>query len=201
MFWRFGFHNPSAIDSLLDKDDVALEELLDEDDLLQECKAHNQKLIDLCDFANSRGTPNISSGNSCGTVHNHRLRGGIPSGLAMQPHSIICFILNSSASFRTSHLSLREPTILAQLLNYITSDELDDRQRFKYPYVACEVLSCEVWSIVEAVIENLNLLTNFWQFLDRPAPLNPLQANYFHKVIAMFSTKKTNEVRLLIFYI
>ncbi|RUS16783.1 SIT4 phosphatase-associated protein-domain-containing protein [Endogone sp. FLAS-F59071] len=135
MFWRFGFHNPSAIDSLLDKDDVSLEELLDEDDLLQECKAHNQKLIDL-----------------------------------------------------------RDPVILSQLLNYITSDELDDRQRFKYPYVACEVLSCEVWSIVEAVIENVDLLSNFWQFLDRPSLLNPLQASYFHKVIAMFLTKKTGEM-------
>ena len=43
---RFGFHNASSIDSLLDKDDVALEALLDEDDLLQECKAQNTRLID-----------------------------------------------------------------------------------------------------------------------------------------------------------
>ncbi|EJF66213.1 SAPS-domain-containing protein [Dichomitus squalens LYAD-421 SS1] len=46
MFWRFGFHNASAIDSLLDKEDVALEAILDEDDLLQECKAQNTRLID-----------------------------------------------------------------------------------------------------------------------------------------------------------
>ncbi|KAI6008090.1 hypothetical protein EDC04DRAFT_902333 [Pisolithus marmoratus] len=45
MFWRFGFHNASAIDSLLDKD-VSLEAILDEDDLLQECKAQNTRLID-----------------------------------------------------------------------------------------------------------------------------------------------------------
>ncbi|TFK90277.1 SAPS-domain-containing protein [Polyporus arcularius HHB13444] len=47
MFWsRFGFHNASAIDSLLDKEDVSLESILDEDDLLQECKAQNTRLID-----------------------------------------------------------------------------------------------------------------------------------------------------------
>ncbi|KAJ6531097.1 SIT4 phosphatase-associated protein-domain-containing protein [Mycena capillaripes] len=46
MFWRFGFHNASAIDSLLDKDDVSVEAILDEDDLLQECKAQNTRLID-----------------------------------------------------------------------------------------------------------------------------------------------------------
>ncbi|KAF9478498.1 SAPS-domain-containing protein [Pholiota conissans] len=46
MFWRFGFHNGSAIDSLLDKENVTLEAILDEDDLLQECKAQNTRLID-----------------------------------------------------------------------------------------------------------------------------------------------------------
>ncbi|KAI0748433.1 SIT4 phosphatase-associated protein-domain-containing protein [Daedaleopsis nitida] len=46
MFWRFGFHNASTIDSLLDKEDVSLEAILDEDDLLQECKAQNTRLID-----------------------------------------------------------------------------------------------------------------------------------------------------------
>ena len=43
---RFGFHNASAIDNLLDKDDVPLEAILDEDELLQECKAQNTRLID-----------------------------------------------------------------------------------------------------------------------------------------------------------
>ncbi|KAJ6501910.1 SIT4 phosphatase-associated protein-domain-containing protein [Mycena sanguinolenta] len=46
MFWRFGFHNASAIDSLLDKEDISVEAILDEDDLLQECKAQNTRLID-----------------------------------------------------------------------------------------------------------------------------------------------------------
>ncbi|KZT70090.1 SAPS-domain-containing protein [Daedalea quercina L-15889] len=45
MFWRFGFHNASTIDSLLDKEDVSLEAILDEDDLLQECKAQNTRLV------------------------------------------------------------------------------------------------------------------------------------------------------------
>ena len=52
MFWRIGFHNPSAIDSLLERQDVSLEDLLDEDDLLQECKAQNSKLIELYVFVN-----------------------------------------------------------------------------------------------------------------------------------------------------
>jgi hypothetical protein len=43
---RFGFANASAIDTLLDREDVALEAILDEDELLQECKAQNTRLID-----------------------------------------------------------------------------------------------------------------------------------------------------------
>jgi serine/threonine-protein phosphatase 6 regulatory subunit 3 len=43
---RFGFHNASSIDGLLDKEDVALEAILDEEDLLQECKSQNTRLID-----------------------------------------------------------------------------------------------------------------------------------------------------------
>ncbi|ORX52405.1 SAPS-domain-containing protein [Hesseltinella vesiculosa] len=49
MFWRFGFHNPSAVDTLLEREDVTLEEILEEEELLQEAKSHNQKLINfLC---------------------------------------------------------------------------------------------------------------------------------------------------------
>ncbi|KAJ3814114.1 SIT4 phosphatase-associated protein-domain-containing protein [Lentinula aff. lateritia] len=49
MFWRFGFHAASSIDTLLDKDDqslLTLDNLLDEDDLLQECKSQNTRLVD-----------------------------------------------------------------------------------------------------------------------------------------------------------
>lgn len=50
MFWRFGFHNPSAVDTLLDREDVTLEEILEEEEILQETKSHNQRLIDLYPF-------------------------------------------------------------------------------------------------------------------------------------------------------
>jgi len=47
MFWRFGVHTQSAIDTLLEKDEVTLEEVLEEEELIQECKTHNRKLVDL----------------------------------------------------------------------------------------------------------------------------------------------------------
>ncbi|KAF9283834.1 hypothetical protein BGZ68_005070 [Mortierella alpina] len=89
---------------------------------------------------------------------------------------------------------LRDPTVLQQLLSYITSDELEDRARFKYPFIACEVIACEVWGIFESALSNIDMLVMFWEFLDRPPPLNPVQASYFAKVIGVFLMKKTSEM-------
>lgn len=46
MFWRFGFHQQSALDALLERPDFTLEELLAEEDLLQECKTMNRRLLE-----------------------------------------------------------------------------------------------------------------------------------------------------------
>ncbi|KAF9174623.1 hypothetical protein BGX21_002394 [Mortierella sp. AD011] len=89
---------------------------------------------------------------------------------------------------------LRDPTVLEQLLSYITSDDLEDRARFKYPFIACEIIACEVWGIYESALSNIDMLVKFWEFLDRPQPLNPVQASYFAKVIGIFLMKKTSEM-------
>ncbi|KAI9323411.1 SIT4 phosphatase-associated protein-domain-containing protein [Dichotomocladium elegans] len=111
MFWRFGFHNPSAIDTLLDREEIELEDILEEEDLLQEAKSHNQKLVEF----------------------------------------------------------LCKPENLHKLLYYITATDLDESRRFKYPFLACEIMACEIPQIVDAVIvENKGMLEQFWKFLDRP---------------------------------
>lgn len=46
MFWRFGFHNASAIDAILDKEGVKLDDIMGEDELIQEVKGQNIKLIE-----------------------------------------------------------------------------------------------------------------------------------------------------------
>ncbi|KAF9547963.1 hypothetical protein EC957_007476 [Mortierella hygrophila] len=89
---------------------------------------------------------------------------------------------------------LREPNVLRQLLGYIISDDLEDRARFKYPFIACEVIACEVWGIFESALSNIDMLEKFWEFLDRPPPLNPVQASYFAKVIGVFLMKKTGDM-------
>ena len=47
MFWRFGFHNTSAIQGIIEKDEATLANIMGEEELLQELKSQNQKLLDL----------------------------------------------------------------------------------------------------------------------------------------------------------
>ncbi|KAF9373516.1 hypothetical protein CPB97_000486, partial [Podila verticillata] len=63
-----------------------------------------------------------------------------------------------------------------------------------YPFIACEVVACELWGVFESAFSNIEILVKFWEFLDRPPPLNPVQASYFGKVIGVFLMKKTGEM-------
>ena len=44
----------------------------------------------------------------------------------------------------------------------------------RYPHIACELLTSEVFAIVEQLSENEHLLELLWAFLDSPETLNPL---------------------------
>ncbi|KAJ3416750.1 hypothetical protein HDV05_000124 [Chytridiales sp. JEL 0842] len=71
---------------------------------------------------------------------------------------------------------------ITQLLKFITADDLEEAKRFKYPYLASEIISCEIIAIAEAILRTDGLLTSFWSFVEKPAPIDSLQASYFGKV-------------------
>lgn len=92
---------------------------------------------------------------------------------------------------------LQNLDVLRGLLGYLIHD-LNDPLRLKYAHVAFEVLSCEIGSIGETIMENKALLYEFWEFLEQPAPLNPLQASYFVRVNEQFLEKKPDDMVTLI---
>jgi hypothetical protein len=47
MFWRFGFHNASALEGLIDKEGAKLDDIIGEAELLEEVKSQNSKIVDL----------------------------------------------------------------------------------------------------------------------------------------------------------
>ncbi|KAJ3261114.1 hypothetical protein HK103_006423 [Boothiomyces macroporosus] len=112
MFWKFGFHNASAIEGIIEKEGATLDDVMREDELLQEVKAQNAKLLEL-------------------------------------------------------YLSLT------------------------YPFVASEIFGCEIMTIIDALFQNQDVLTDFWKFLEKEDNLNSLNATYFAKINTVLLTKKT----------
>ena len=66
---------------------------------------------------------------------------------------------------------------------------------FRWPYLAAEIISCEVNAIIDAIFAHVDLLVNFWKFLDQPEPLNHLMTVYFSKVNMVLLTKRPDLVR------
>src|ERR1700735_4599191 len=152
MFWRFGgYANISTIDTLLDKPDTTLEDLLDESDLIQELKAHNTKLIEF-----------LRDEDRLKKLLNYVVAPGPP-------------LEEESDDFAEPELSPRKSKGKGLLVKTPTGSTKDgeeqekaEKQRLKYAYTACEVLSSETWSILEALMSNIPHLTEFWDFLRRP---------------------------------
>ena len=178
MFWRFGgYANISTIDTLLDKPDTTLEDLLDESDLIQELKAHNTKLIEF-----------LRDEDRLKKLLNYVVAPGPPldeeSEDFDEPESSNEKSRGKGISIKTSPGNAKDEE----------EQEKVEKQRLKYAYTACEVLSSETWSILEALMLNVSHLTEFWDFLRRPPPLDPLQAGYFTKVNETLLDKKTEEM-------
>ena len=69
----------------------------------------------------------------------------------------------------------------------------------RYPYIATEVLCCEIWSIVDTCVnEQQQLLVPFWEIVLDKSPdemkTQTTMASHFAKVNSFFMTKKPAEV-------
>ncbi|KAI0008779.1 SAPS-domain-containing protein [Xylariaceae sp. FL0662B] len=179
MFWRFGgYANISTIDTILDKPDFQLEDLLDESDLIQELKQHNTKLIEYLREE---------------SVLEKLLEYVVAPRL--EPVENPDDDQEEEKKGKSRGLSFTRPRASSKTTNDETNDEDEtEKKRNRYAYVASEVLSSDNWSIYEALMESQALLHNFWNFLQRPAPLDPLQASYFTKVNESLFDKKTEDM-------
>ncbi|KAF8542292.1 SIT4 phosphatase-associated protein-domain-containing protein [Trichophaea hybrida] len=171
MFWRFGgYANISTLDTILEKPDVTLEELLDETDLIQELKQHNTKLIEF-----------LRDEKILRRLLEYIIAPKAPQQPPPPPPK------KDGESDDDDNCSTERMAAEAEL-------EKNEKARLKYAFVSCEVLSSETWSLVEALMQNIDHLRMFWSFLERSPPLDPLQASYFTKVNETLLDKKTEEM-------
>lgn len=105
-------------------------------------------------------------------------------------HALLQYVVAPPAKFATA---LEKAPEDEELVPDQEQDEVE-KKRLKYAYVSCEILSCETWSITEALMANTQYLTEFWDFLRKPPSLEPLQAGYFTKVNECLLEKKTEDM-------
>lgn len=188
MFWRFGgYAQLSSLDSILDKPDVTVEELLDESDLIQELKQQNSKLIEYLRDENvlERLLRYVTAAKPRTAPEEE---GEDVSSEGGSSHKSSSFFGKVASRTRSSSTAQSEDG----------EESKEERQRMKYAYVSCEILSSEVWSISEAVLENHDTLRQFWAYIKQPAPLDPVQAGYFTKVNESLLDRKMEE--MLVFF-
>lgn len=188
MFWRFGgYAQLSSLDSILDKPDVTVEELLDESDLIQELKQQNSKLIEY--LRNEKVLDRLlryvvatkhsaASGEDASSSSE-----GAEKGRSASRDSFFGKVTGRARSQSAAKSDVGDG-----------EESSEEKQRMKYAYVACEILSSEVWSISEAVMENQDSLRRFWDYIKQPAPLDPVQAGYFTKVNESLLDRKMEEM-------
>ena len=191
MFWRFGgYTGHSTLNSILDKSDITVEELLDEGDLIQELKQQNSKLVEFL-----RGEPVlerlldllIADGASTEADRQKQKEGRQQPqehDLEREKGAGLSFFTKGKGRARSKSVAKKE-------VDGEMDQDKKEARRKKYAYMACEVLSSEVWSITEALMGQQDHLRRLWQYVHRPPPLDPLQASYFTKVNEALLDKKT----------
>ncbi|KAL2257721.1 hypothetical protein VTK26DRAFT_9263 [Humicola hyalothermophila] len=173
MFWRFGgYANVSTIDSILERDNFELEELLDESDLVQELKQHNARLVEYL------RDPQI-------------LEKLLKYVVAPKLEPVAAADDDQDEGDEEKGKDVSQPFTPSESLS---GQDQSEKKRNRYAFVAAEILSSDNWSLYEALMESKSLLRDFWQFLKRPAPLDPLQGSYFTKVNESLFDKKTEEM-------
>ncbi|XVE91031.1 hypothetical protein DITRI_Ditri20bG0123400 [Diplodiscus trichospermus] len=89
---------------------------------------------------------------------------------------------------------LREKAQVEQLIRYIVVEPPEDaekRRSFKFPFISCEIFTCEVDIILKTLVEDEELMNLLFSFLDSNHPHSTLLAGYFSKVVICLLLRKT----------
>lgn len=81
-----------------------------------------------------------------------------------------------------------------QLVRYIVEEAPEDAEKkrtFKFPFIACEIFTCEVDSILKTLVEDEELMSLLFSFLDPNNSHGNLLAGYFSKVVVCLLLRKT----------
>ncbi|XP_065210136.1 serine/threonine-protein phosphatase 6 regulatory subunit 3-B [Planococcus citri] len=106
---------------------------------------------------------------------------------------------NILQELKTQNLKLIEfiskPEILGELVDLITlepSKELDEAEQYKYPNLACELLTSDLPALNERLVSE-EILNKLYKFLQNDPPLNPLLSSYFSRTLSILISRKSEQ--------
>eukprot|EP01023_Acetabularia_acetabulum_P059403 TRINITY_DN7138_c0_g1_i8.p1 TRINITY_DN7138_c0_g1~~TRINITY_DN7138_c0_g1_i8.p1 ORF type:complete len:731 (+),score=115.47 TRINITY_DN7138_c0_g1_i8:22-2193(+) len=106
---------------------------------------------------------------------------------------------------------LKDKAVLQKLVRYlvapeenfengITQGEEDEKQEEeiqrklqRYPFLACELICCEVEGILSNLVQTEELMDQLFSLLEKPRPINSTLAGYFGRVMSILLVKRTLE--------
>ncbi|KAJ8666865.1 hypothetical protein QAD02_008527 [Eretmocerus hayati] len=91
---------------------------------------------------------------------------------------------------------LTRPDILEELVNLIIEEppeDLEERWRYKYSYIACELLTCNVPILLEKLAGDELLMSKLYSFIDQDQTLNPLLASFFSKTLHALLSRASDQ--------
>ncbi|XP_076894155.1 uncharacterized protein LOC143546356 [Bidens hawaiensis] len=89
---------------------------------------------------------------------------------------------------------LRDRVQVENLLRYIIEEppeDADSKRTFKFPFVACEIFTCEVDVMFKTLVEEEELMDLLFSFLEPTRPHSAFLAGYFSKVVISLMMRKT----------
>uniref|UniRef100_A0A672ZLF5 Protein phosphatase 6, regulatory subunit 3 n=1 Tax=Sphaeramia orbicularis TaxID=375764 RepID=A0A672ZLF5_9TELE len=92
---------------------------------------------------------------------------------------------------------LLRPQCMEDLVTYITqepSPDVEEKVKYKYPNISCELLTSDVSQINDRLGEDEKLLMKLYGFLQNEPPLNPLLASFFSKVLSILIGRKPEQI-------
>jgi len=60
----------------------------------------------------------------------------------------------------------------------------------RYPNISCELLTSDICQITDALVSGGTLFTSLMNFLESDRPLNPLQASFYGKLVALLISRR-----------
>ncbi|KAF3493777.1 hypothetical protein DY000_02058063 [Brassica cretica] len=89
---------------------------------------------------------------------------------------------------------LRDKAQVEQLLRYIVEespDDADSKRAYKFPFISCEIFTCEIDVILKTLVEDDELMDLLFSFLEPNRSHSALLAGYFSKVVICLMVRKT----------